>query len=43
MTARHLLRKKADNFMTSGDAILRSEVIKYLRPEILVLKNSAEE
>jgi hypothetical protein len=29
--------------MTSGGAVLRSEAMKYLRPEILVLENSAEE
>jgi hypothetical protein len=38
-----IINKTADNFMTSGNAVLGFEVIKYLRSEILVHKNSSKE
>lgn len=35
--------KKADDFMTSGKVVIRFEVIKCLRSEILLYKNYSDE
>jgi hypothetical protein len=35
--------RKADDFMTSGNVVLRFEVIKCLRSEILLHKNYSDE
>jgi hypothetical protein len=39
-----MANNKADNYVTSGNAVLRFEAIKYLsRSEILLLQNSSDE
>jgi hypothetical protein len=37
------VNNKANNFVTSGNAVLRFEAIKYFMPELLLHKNSSDE